>query len=120
MKTDKSKSMSEKYAWIDMITVEFSPTSVAKALLAEVRRLEGLLFEHEDERHVIEPASDADMLRHLMEAKGVSQALLSEDTGLPKSSISEVLSGKKNFSRLMIRKLAEYFKVDIGVLASNI
>ena len=75
---------------------------------------------YEDEHHAIEPASDADMLRHLMAAKGVSQMQLSRDTGLPKSTISEVLAGKKPFSRKMIHTLAEYFHVDVGVLAANI
>lgn len=82
--------------------------------------LSDLVGSYEDEHHTIEPASDADMLRHLMDARGVSQMQLSHDTGLPKSSISEVLSGKKNFSRQMIRKLADYFHVDVGVLAANI
>lgn len=82
--------------------------------------LSDLVETYEDEHHAIEPASDADMLRHLMEARGVTQMQLSQDTGLPKSSISEVLAGKKNFSRQMIRKLADYFRVDIGVLAANI
>jgi len=45
---------------------------------------------------------------HLMEAKNVTQAQLSRETQLPKSTISEVLSGRKPFSRLMIRKLADY------------
>ena len=40
----------------------------------------------------MEPASDADMLRHLLDAKGVSQAELHRETGISKSSISEVLS----------------------------
>ena len=73
-----------------------------------------------DEHHAIEPASDADMLRHLMEARGVSQIQLGRDTGLPRSTISEVLAGKKPFSRKMIRVLAEYFQVAVGVLAANI
>ncbi len=82
--------------------------------------LSDLVGSYEDEHHAIAPASDSDMLRHLMDAMGVSQTQLSSDLALPKSSISEVLSGKKNFSRQMIRKLAEYFRVDIGVLAANI
>jgi antitoxin component HigA of HigAB toxin-antitoxin module len=60
------------------------------------------------------------MLRHLMEAKGVTQARLSRETGLPKSSVSEVLAEKKPFSRQMIRTLGAYFKVDVSVLAGNI
>jgi hypothetical protein len=30
-----------------------------------------------------------------------------------------VLKGKKRFSRQMIHKLAEYFKIDVSVLAAN-
>ncbi len=82
--------------------------------------LSDLVAAYEDEHHAIEPASDADMLRHLMEAKGITQAQLGQDTGLPKSSISEILAGRKPFSRQVIRRLAEYFQVPIGVLAANI
>ena len=80
--------------------------------------LSDLVGSYEDEHHAIEPASDADMLRHLMEAREVSQIQLSRDTGLPKSTISEVLAGKKPFSRKMIHTLAIYFRVDVGVLAA--
>ena len=82
--------------------------------------LSELVGAYEDEHHAIGPASDADMLRHLMEAKGITQAELSRDTQIVKSTISEVLAGKKPFSRQMIRKLADYFKVDVIVLAANI
>lgn len=82
--------------------------------------LSDLVAAYEDECHPIGPASDADMLRHLMDAKAINQAQLCRDTGLAKSSISEVLGGKKPFSRHMIRTLADYFQVDRSVLAANI
>ena len=82
--------------------------------------LSDLVASYEDEHHPIAPASDADMLRHLLEAKGVSQAELHRESGLAKSTISEVLAGKKPFSRQMIRKLSEFFKVDVGVLTANL
>ena len=78
--------------------------------------LSDLVEAYEDDHFRIEPASDADMLRHLMEAKGVTQAQLSRETLIAKSTISEVLGEKKSFSR----KLAVYFKVDVGVLAGNL
>jgi HTH-type transcriptional regulator/antitoxin HigA len=78
-----------------------------------------LVESYEDEHHRIEPAPDADLLRHLLEARGISQAQLSAGAGLPKSSISAVLSGKKPFSRQMIRKLAEFFQLHPSVLAAN-
>ncbi len=78
-----------------------------------------LVAAYEDEHYPIEPASDADMLRQLMEAKGVTQAQLSRDAAVPKSTISEILAGKKHFSRPIIRKFADYFQVDVSVLAAN-
>src|SRR5437588_7668572 len=77
--------------------------------------LSDLVAAYEDEHYAIEPASDAEMLRHLMEAKGVTQAQLNRETTIPKSTISEILAGKKPFSRQLIRKFADYFKVDASV-----
>jgi HTH-type transcriptional regulator / antitoxin HigA len=71
--------------------------------------LSDLVAAYEDEHYAIEPASDAEMLRHLMEAKGVTQAQLSRDTTIPKSTISEILAGKKHLSRQLIRKFADHF-----------
>jgi HTH-type transcriptional regulator/antitoxin HigA len=82
--------------------------------------LSDLVGVYEDEHHAIPPASDADMLRHLLEAKAITQAQLSQETGIAKSTISEVLSGKKPFSRQLIRKLAAFFKVEVSVLAGNL
>lgn len=81
--------------------------------------LSELVATYEDKHHPISSPSDSDMLRHLLEMRGISQAELSRSTGLAKSSLSEVLSGKKAFSRQMIRALAEYFQIDASVLASN-
>ncbi|MGH7202749.1 MAG: helix-turn-helix domain-containing protein [Planctomycetaceae bacterium] len=82
--------------------------------------LSDLVAAYEDEHYAIEPASDADMLRHLMHARGVTQAQLSQSAGIAKSTISEVLAGKRPFSRQMIRRLADYFQVDVSVLAANL
>ena len=79
-----------------------------------------LVAVYEDRNHPIPVASDADLLRHLMEAKGVTQSQLHRGTGLAKSGISEVLAGKKPFSKAMIGALAAYFHVPTSVLAANI
>lgn len=81
--------------------------------------LSDLVASYEDEHHAIEPASDADMLAHLMEARGVTQVRLSREAVIPKSTISEVLAGKKRLSRQLIRKLSAYFHVAASVLAAN-
>jgi HTH-type transcriptional regulator/antitoxin HigA len=82
--------------------------------------LSDLVAAYEDEHHQIVPASDADMLRHLIEAKGITQTDLHRGAKIPKSTISEILAGKKPFSRQIIRKLADYFEVDVSILASNL
>jgi HTH-type transcriptional regulator / antitoxin HigA len=82
--------------------------------------LSDLVAAYEDVHYAIAPASDADMLRHLMETREVTQAELHRLTGIPKSTISEVLAAKKRFSKAMIRTLAAFFKIDTSVLASNL
>jgi HTH-type transcriptional regulator/antitoxin HigA len=82
--------------------------------------LSDLVGVYEDDHYPIEPPSDADMLRHLLESKGITQAKLSQETQIAKSTISEILAGKKPFSRHIIRKLANYFQVDISILTRNL
>lgn len=79
-----------------------------------------LVANYEDEHYPIPMASDAELLEHLLEAKGVTQNQLHKDTGLAKSGISEILSGKKSFSKAMIGPLAEYFHVPTSVFTANI
>src|SRR6185436_5450113 len=108
--------LAEAQAVIDRLLAKEPRDGGEEAYLDALSDLVGV---YEDEHHAIEPASDADMLRHLLDARGVTQAELSQAAGIPKSTISEVLSGKRPFSRQLIRKLVEYFKVDAGVLATN-
>jgi len=82
--------------------------------------LSDLVAAYEDQNCLIEAASDAEMLQHLLEAKDITQAQLHRETGIAKSAISEVLAGKKPFSRQMMRTFADYFKVDVSVLAANL
>jgi HTH-type transcriptional regulator/antitoxin HigA len=73
--------------------------------------LSGLVERFEAEHFPVSPVSDADMLRHLMEAKGVQQAEIARATKIAESTISEVLSGKRSLNRVHIGKLATYFHV---------
>jgi len=79
--------------------------------------LSDLVERYEAEAHPIAPLPDADMLRHLIEAKGVPQAEVAKATGIADSTISEVLSGKRSLNRTHIGKLARYFSVSPEVFA---
>ena len=102
---------------IDRLLAEDRPS---KGVLLYLDALSDLVATYEDHHHFVPPASDADMLLHLMEAKGVNQTQLHRDTKIPKSTISEILSGKKVFSRQIIVTLASYFGVDKSVLDHNL
>ena len=70
---------------------------------------------YETNAHPLPPVSDAALLRHLIEAKGVSQREAAEAVGIPDSTISEVLGGKRSLNRKQIGKLARFFGVSPDV-----
>ena len=76
-----------------------------------------LIEQYESEAHPIAPVSDVEMLRHLIEAKGVSQAEVSKATKIADSTISEVLNGKRSLNRHHIGVLSRYFSVSPDVFA---
>ena len=51
----------------------------------------------------------AEMLAHLIEAKGVSQANVSRATGIAPQTVSEILAGKRQLPKARIKILAEFF-----------
>ncbi len=73
--------------------------------------LSDLIERYESEIHPIEPVSDAEMLAHLIEAKGITQVKLARETQIAESTISEVLAGKRILNRFQIGRLARYFNV---------
>ncbi len=77
--------------------------------------LGGLIREYEAEHYPIEPASDAEMLEHLIEARGMTQAEVAEGAGIAPSVISEVIGGKRRLSRNNIGRLASFFQVSPAV-----
>jgi len=79
--------------------------------------LSDLIALYEEEHVPMSNPSDAAMLRHLMEAKGVSQASLTSHTGIGKSTISEILSGKRPLTRKNVAKLSKYFHVGQGTFS---
>jgi HTH-type transcriptional regulator/antitoxin HigA len=92
---------------------------LSKGELAYLDTLSELVLAYEQTHHPIPVPSDAAMLQHLMEAKGVTQMQLHQATKISLSTISEILSGKRNFTKGTIGAFAAYFHVDKGLFASN-
>src|SRR5207248_10140428 len=77
--------------------------------------LSDIVERYEDEHVLIPDVSAADMLRHLIEAKGVTQQSVAAATGISNSTISALLSGKREMTRKHLEKLGSYFCVDPAV-----
>jgi HTH-type transcriptional regulator / antitoxin HigA len=73
--------------------------------------LSTLVENYEGQHRPMPPVSDAEMLRHLVEAKNVTQVQVARATGIAESTISAVLAGNRRLSRNHIEKLARYFHV---------
>lgn len=73
------------------------------------------------EEHTIPmPAvSDAAMLRHLIEARRITQAKLAQETGIAMSTISNVLNGRRTLTRSHIGTLATFFSVSPAVFLAT-
>ncbi len=81
--------------------------------------LSDLTEHYESAHHPIEPVSDAEVLAHLIEAKGTTQAKLARETRIAESTISEVLAGKRILNRVQIGRLARHFNVGPTVFRFN-
>lgn len=73
--------------------------------------LTDLVEKYEADEHPMAPVSDAALLRHLIEARGITQSKLAEDVDIQVSTINEVLAGKRKLTRRHIGVLAKYFNI---------
>ncbi|QEG37332.1 helix-turn-helix domain-containing protein [Bythopirellula goksoeyrii] len=70
-----------------------------------------LVNDYEEHIYPTPKVSPARMLSHLIDARGVSQAEVARETGISRSTISEVNRGKRKLSVENAYRLAEYFHV---------
>jgi HTH-type transcriptional regulator / antitoxin HigA len=80
--------------------------------------LSDLIERYEDERHPIHEVSADKIFAFLIEQKGVTQAEAARSAGIAESTVSEVLSGKRQLTRKQIESLANYFHVSPAVFLS--
>jgi HTH-type transcriptional regulator / antitoxin HigA len=73
--------------------------------------LTDLVESYEDQHELIPDASEADVLRELMRANGLSQLRLSAKVGISQSTISAVLSGGRSLTKEHVVALACFFHV---------
>jgi HTH-type transcriptional regulator / antitoxin HigA len=86
--------------------------------LADIARLEAqarLIAAYEERKWPRQPASTAELIRHLMDQHGVTRADMVPMLGTP-SRVSEILRGKKGLSMAMVQRLRARFRVPADLL----
>jgi HTH-type transcriptional regulator/antitoxin HigA len=74
--------------------------------------LSRLVDDYEETIYPTPTVSPADMLEHFMDARGASQAEVARGAGVPRSTVSEMLKGKRAVSVENAFRLGEFFHVD--------
>lgn len=80
--------------------------------------LSDIVEKYETDEHPMPPVSEAEMLRHLIGARGITQKQLAEDVSIAMSTISDVLNGKRLLTRGQMSTVAKYFGVSQSVFQS--
>ena len=70
-----------------------------------------IVSRYETAQYPLGAVSDAEMLAHLLESKGISQSETARATGIASSTLSELQAGKRKFTRGHIMKLASFFNI---------
>lgn len=68
-----------------------------------------LVSRYEQERYAIEPAEPKDVLRFLLDARGLKQEDLAAI--VPQSNLSAILAGKRKISATLAGKLGKFFGI---------
>lgn len=76
-----------------------------------VEVLATLIEQYESREHPTPKSPPREMLAHLMDARGVTQAEVARAAGIPRSTLSAVLAGRRKLSTANIAALAEFFHV---------
>jgi len=85
----------------------------AERQLSEV--LGTLIVQYESHRYPTPDVSPREMLEFLIDARGVTKAQVAGETGIPRSTITHILAGRRGISTANIAKLADYFNVSASV-----
>lgn len=92
--------------------MEPRPTA-ARSQLIEVLAM--LIERYESRDHPTPECNSADVLKNLLDAKGVSPAGVAKATGIPPATISNVLARRRGISKANAVVLGKYFGVSAAV-----
>jgi HTH-type transcriptional regulator / antitoxin HigA len=71
--------------------------------------LSDLVIVYEQEHHAVSPLPPHDLLAHMLEERGMSQADLARTAGLAKATVSDLATGKRHFTVNQMHTVANIF-----------
>lgn len=104
--------LDEAMAILDALVVKDALSAAEADYLAV---LSDLVEQYEAAAHPIPPASDAELLQHLLEAQSVTPREVAQATGMDMATLAAVLAGQRPLTREQIGQLARYFQVSPSV-----
>ena len=90
------------------------PAAPDEGAEAYLDALSDLVAVYEDGQGSIPDAPEADVLRELMRANGLSQQALAKRVGIAQSTLSAVLNGARSLTKAQVVALARFFRVAPG------
>lgn len=78
-----------------------------------------LVEQYESTEHPTPELSPAELLEHFIEVHGVTRAEIARKTGIPRSTVGEIIAGHREISKQNIGRLATYFNVSPNVFIAK-
>jgi HTH-type transcriptional regulator/antitoxin HigA len=79
--------------------------------------LTNLVEKYEADEVPMQPVSDGELIKHLIEARGITQSKLATDLGIAVSTINEVIASKRRLTRPQVGLVSRYFSVSASVFS---
>ena len=112
-----SKAALEKsYKLIDKL---MSKPALSRAESEMLELLSMLVEQYESRHHPTPQVSATDMLEHLIESRGITNAALAAETNIPRSTVTDILAGRRRISLGNVDKFAKFFRVPHSVFVSQ-
>ncbi len=81
--------------------------------------LAALVTQYEQRHHPAPDVASGEMVGHFIEVRGVTKAQVARATGIPRQTITNIVSGTRGISKANRTKLAEYFRVSPDVFVPS-
>jgi HTH-type transcriptional regulator/antitoxin HigA len=109
-KVIKSEKQYDEYCQI-LHDLDYSGKRKSKGVEDEIELLTLLIEKYDEQHNSFEELDPVQLLRSLIKDHNLKPKDLVEILGISKGYVSDILNYKKGFSKGVIRKLADYFKV---------